>query len=279
MRGTCVVYEPVPEPFAIVVAYGSVDELRACLDSLGAARVVVVDNSQSEQVRVCVEELGGTYLATPTNVGFAAGVNVGIRAVPPDADVLLLNPDARISWPQVLRLQTVLHADPTLAAVAPQLLNADGTPQRTVWPVPSPRTVWADALGLVRFLRTESFLSGAVLLVRREAWDDVGTFDERFFLYAEETDWQMRAFQRDWRVRLEPAVTAVHAGGGSSASERRRLEHSVRSARLLAQRWYPGAAGGLMLAGSAAAALRRSLSPDPSTRAAQRVVLRALLRA
>src|SRR5581483_11898593 len=126
-----------------------------------------------------------------------------------------------------------------LCAVAPRLENDDGTPQRVEWPIPSPAVEWAKAFRLHRFLeRRPSFLTGAVLLLRSEAIDDVGPFDERFFLYAEESDWQLRAIRRGWRVRVVHHVSAWHEGAGSSAVETIREGHFYESARLFGLKWY-----------------------------------------
>jgi GT2 family glycosyltransferase len=76
------------------------------------------------------------------------------------------------------------------------------------------------------------------LLLRAEALNEVGRFDERFFLYAEECDWQLRALRRGWRLRLAADIVAEHAGSGSSAVEAVRDRHARRSADLFARKWY-----------------------------------------
>ena len=117
--------------------------------------------------------------------------------------MLLLNPDARVSADLPQALAAILATDPRVGAVAPRLQDANGEPQRVEWPIPSPREAWIDALKLRRvFPPRQVFLIGAVLLLRAEALADVGPFDERFFLYAEECDWQFRAVRRGWRLKL-----------------------------------------------------------------------------
>jgi GT2 family glycosyltransferase len=99
--------------------------------------------------------------------------------------------------------------------------------------------VWIDALKLRRaFPPRQVFLIGAVLLLRAEALNDVGGFDERYFLYGEECDWQLRALRRGWGVKLAAEIVAVHAGSGSSAAEAVRERHARRSAELFARKWY-----------------------------------------
>jgi GT2 family glycosyltransferase len=264
---------------AVVVAYGPPQHLAACLAALGSTRVVVVDNGQSADTQAVCAEAGVAYHATDVNRGFAGGVNVGLAQVDPHLDVLLLNPDARIGWPDVLRLQAVLRSDPTLAAVAPQLTHPDGSAQRTAWPFPTPLTVWLDAVGLGDTHHGPTFVTGAVLLLRAEARAEVGGFDERYFLYAEETDWQRRALGRDWRVRLVRDVGAVHVGGASSESADERVRRSVRSSLAYARRWHPGAGAAVMRAGAVVAAVRRGVTADPRRRHEQAVMLRTLLSA
>ena len=79
---------------------------------------------------------------------------------------------------------------------------------------------------------------GAVLLLRREAIDDVGPFDERFFLYAEETDWQRRACIRGWTSAVCTSAVAEHAGAGTSTDSLRRekLFHAAQETYI--RKWY-----------------------------------------
>ena len=108
--------------------------------------------------------------------------------------MLLLNPDAVIEAPSIRVLHSRLQQDPTLAAVAPaQREPTDGTQARVGWPFPTPSGAWVEAAGLGRLRHRVDFLIGSVLLVSDRALTDVGGFDDRFFLYAEESDWQRRA--------------------------------------------------------------------------------------
>ena len=209
----------------VAVAYGAPDLLDACLDALaGAYPVVVVDNSSSQAVHRVADEHGAAYVDPGRNLGFAGGVNVGVsRLARPHGDVLLLNPDAEVSPDEVARLHARLRADPGLACVAPSPVDPrDGSAARVGWPFPTPVGAWVEAVGLGGLRRRVDFLIGSVLLIRAEAFDAVGPFDEDFFLYAEEIDWQRRATSAGWRVALCPEVTATHvgAGTGGDASER-----------------------------------------------------------
>lgn len=252
----------------VVVAYRNTADLRRCLHALGGAfPVVVVDNDDDRAVEQLVRGQGHEYLAPGSNIGFAAAVNLGlVCSVTAGRDVLLLNPDARIDAEQVRLLQAHLHAtgNERIAAVAPSLRNSDGAAERVEWPFPSPGRAVLEAVAAGELVRPAGcFLIGAVLLLRREAIDDVGPFDERFFLYAEEADWQMRACRRGWSAQLCQDVVALHESGGSSSDPLGREALFYAASETFYRKWY-GAAGwqvarAAAVAGSAARlALRRA---------------------
>jgi GT2 family glycosyltransferase len=253
----------------VLVAFNSTESLGEALRGLGdGRRVVVVDNGVDEQVRRLAERHGAEYVTPGRNLGFATAVNIGL-ARREGQHVLLLNPDALVAGATVDGLVEALERDRDICAVAPSLVDGEGLPQRVEWPVPSPRVEVAKALRLQRFVRPrETFLIGAVLLLRSEALDDVGPFDERFFLYAEECDWQLRALRRGWRVRVVDGLQATHAGGGSSADVTAREELFYESAALFGRKWYGRQGWALMRAAAAfGAALRLVVSlPNASRR-------------
>ena len=149
-------------------------------------------------------------LALPENRGFGAGNNAGMEAATGDW-YLLLNADA---WPvgdAVERLAGFGDEHPDAAVVGPRLLNPDGSLQRSVRGFPTPWRLATEYLFLRKLApRSDAFnafygagfdhatpkevesLYGAALLVRREAADEVGLFDESFFMFSEETDWLHR---------------------------------------------------------------------------------------
>jgi GT2 family glycosyltransferase len=215
---------PAPPVVAVVVAYGAPQLLDECLASLsGGPPVVVVDNSCDPEVRSVATRHDVTFIDPGTNLGFAGGVNTGMSGRA-DADVLLVNPDATITPDDIAVLCRCLHADDRLACVAPrQVSPATGETDRVAWPFPTPLGAWVEAVGLGRLRRRADFLIGSVLLLRSTALDGVGAFDEQFFpLYAEEADWQRRARQLGWSVRLCAEATATHVGAGTGGDPRRR---------------------------------------------------------
>lgn len=275
--------QPEP-PEVLVVAYGSPDRLRAALAPLvGKLALTVVDNSSLPEIREIVELAGGTYLDPGRNGGFAAGVNHGLaHRRNPGGDVLLLNPDAVVGPDDVLELQRRLHADPRAASAGPAQVDDDGRPARVSWPFPSPARSWLEALGLGRVhdrrARTR-FVVGSVLLLRAEAVADVGPLDERFFLYAEETDWARRAADRGWTHLLVDDVVATHAGGATSTDEGRRETHFHASQERYLRKHH-GAAGwqAARAAVVAGAAVRAVVHPHRDARAAALRRLRLYVR-
>jgi glycosyltransferase involved in cell wall biosynthesis/GT2 family glycosyltransferase len=217
---------PEPPIEVIVVAYGAPGLLRAALEPVAQLPVTVIDNSSLPEIAALCAELGVRYLDAGSNVGFGAGVNLGLAHLrSPSADVLLLNPDARIEPDHVSRLQRALHDRSDLASVAPAQVDDRGRSARIAWPFPSPRNAWLEAVGLGRWQTGASYVIGAVLLLRAEALQQVGAFDERFFLYAEEADWAYRAHLLGWRHAQVPDAHASHVGGGTSSDARRREAH------------------------------------------------------
>ena len=210
----------------VVVAYHAPDLLDRCLTGLdGEFAVVVVDNSSDARVAAVVERHGAEYIDPGKNLGFAGGVNIG-TARREGRDVLLLNPDAAITPDAVRRLHAHLVADPALAAVAPAQRDPElGEDAQVGWPFPTPLGAWLNAAGLGRLQRRTDFLIGSVLVLADRALTDTGGFDERFFLYAEETDWQRRATDRGWRVGLFADVSATHVGAGTGGDATERETH------------------------------------------------------
>lgn len=216
-------------PQVVIVAYGPAEPLDEALRPLREFSLTVVDNSSSLETRAIAERNGAHYIDPGSNLGFAAGVNLALDSLADrgldGTDVLLLNPDATVS-PQAIRsLQSGLHQRPSHACVAPvQQHPTTGEPERVSWPFPSPAAAWLDAAGLGRLNRRSGFVIGSVLLLRASALADVGQFDERFFLYAEETDWQLRAVARGWTTGMISEASATHVGAGTGGDSIRRME-------------------------------------------------------
>jgi GT2 family glycosyltransferase len=257
--------EPHAPIDVVVVAFGPAEALTGALTALdGRYAVLVVDNGSSPPTARAAADAGARYIDAGANLGFAAGVNVALRTLSERrGDVLLLNPDARITPDAVARLHAALIARPRAACVGPALY-APGSEHlnRSRWPWHTPGSAWTEAVGLARRrLDTAAyFLGGAVLLVRRAAIDEVGPLDERFFLYSEDEDWQRRAIARGWTVHYCPEVTAEHGGGGTE-DDRVRLRLRLHAAiERYIRKWYGPRGWALYRAGSAVGLAVRTLA-------------------
>lgn len=219
----------------IVVAFRSARHLRGCVEPLAGQpdiSVVVVDNACPERSSDTVRDLPLEILPMGRNAGFGVGCNAGAARGEGDA-ILFLNPDARIEPDGVRRLAQVLVAHPGCGAVAPHLLEADGETQLSVRRTPrlrsafsealflhhvAPRAPWATEMVHDGYDRPQEveWLTGAALMVRRSAFTQLGGFDERLFMYSEDTDLCERLRRAGYRLRYEPGVTAHHEGAASA---------------------------------------------------------------
>lgn len=212
--------------------------LRALLDSDQGChlRVLVRDNASSDgTVDAIAREVPEAVIdAGRENRGFAAGVN-SIIARSDAPWIFLLNPDA---WPlpgAVNQLVLSAQTHPRAAAVAPRLEHPDGTLQHSTHPFPSLRVAATVAFAWNRispqradelFLegawahdrtRRIDWAHGAALLIRREALDEIGGLEERFFMYAEDLEWCWRAHTKGWEIWFEPEAVVQHIANVSGA--------------------------------------------------------------
>jgi N-acetylglucosaminyl-diphospho-decaprenol L-rhamnosyltransferase len=222
----------------VVVAYRSAAHLRACIQPLCEQpdiAVIVVDNACPERSLSTIDDLPVRVVDMGRNAGFAAGCNAGAAAGSADA-ILFLNPDARITPAHVHVLGSVLEHNPTCGAVGPRIIfEESGETQLSMRRRPGVAGAFAEALFLHHvFSRSEwatedvrrgydeprsdpTWLIGAALCVRRAAFEQLGGWDERFFMYNEDTDLGMRLREAGWVLRYEPTAKALHAGRASSS--------------------------------------------------------------
>ena len=224
----------------VIVGYCAYEELEQCLASLAAHEpvvpVVVVDHAADEaRGRGLVAAFPRvTYVPRLDNPGFAAGVNYAARHAGPGA-LLLLNPDCRIAAPVVAPLMSVLAAHPDAGVVGGLIRERDGALQHSARAFPDittalgGRTSWLSRVApdnplTRRNLRAApadgvvpvDWVSGAFTLIRREAFDQVGGFDEGFFLYWEDADFCKRAADAGWATLYAPVAEALHLTGRAS---------------------------------------------------------------
>jgi N-acetylglucosaminyl-diphospho-decaprenol L-rhamnosyltransferase len=216
------------------VTYNALPHVERSLESVQGHETVVVDHGSTDGTLELVRErFRGVRIVEQENLGLAAGWNRGIRETATPY-VLVLNADAWLVGDAAERLVAFAGERERAAFVAPRLLNPDGTLQRSVRAFPTPWRIATEYLFLRKLaprsralnafygagfahdeVREVDFAKGAAFLLRREAYEDVGPFDERFFLFSEETDWCYRLHQAGWKVLFYPGAEAVHVGGAS----------------------------------------------------------------
>ena len=218
----------------VVVTYDAMPWIERCLDSVSGYETVVVDNGSTDGTLELVRSRAPEVrLVEQQNRGLGAGWNTGIRETS-GVYVLILNADAWTLGDAVERLVAFADAHPRAAVVGPRLRYPDGRMQPSVRGFPTPWRIATEYLFLRKLgprtkalnafygagfahdepRRVES-LYGAALLVRREAIDQVGLFDESFFMFSEETDWLYRFRRVGWEVWFTPEAEVVHLGGAS----------------------------------------------------------------
>ena len=231
---------------AVVVNYNAGPALVDCVGSVLAQdpvpQLVVVDNASTDDSLHGLREAhtGVRIVQSGGNLGYARAANLGIAAT--DAPVVaVLNPDTvlRPGTGQALAARFATDAD--LGAAGPRVHNQDGTVYPSARKIPS----ITDAVGhgLLFFVwpanpftgryretgadparpRDVDWVSGAAVWLRREALDDIGGWDERYFMYVEDVDLCWRLRRAGWRVAYEPAGTVEHLLGVSTATRPYRM--------------------------------------------------------
>jgi hypothetical protein len=218
----------------VVVTWNSLPTLERCLGSVAGHETIVVDNGSSDGTPEFVAaRFPEVRLIEQDNRGMGAGNNAGMRAGS-SRYTLLLNADAWVLGDGLAALVAAAEAHPRAAVVGPRLLNPDGTLQRSVRGDPTLWRLATEYLFLRKLAPRSRFLNafygagfaydreaeveslyGAALLVRRAAADEVGLFDEEFFMFSEETDWLYRFRAAGWKVLFTPRAEVVHVGGAS----------------------------------------------------------------
>jgi GT2 family glycosyltransferase len=220
----------------IIVSYNSGEFLRRCLSSLYGApsplvsEVIVVDNASTDgSVEMIESEFPQvTLLKNRRNLGYAAAVNQGIRSAAAPY-FLILNPDVETGGGAIKALRDFMEATPKAGLAGGRLLNTDGTLQmscRTFYTVPVVllrRTFLGRLFPRSPLVRSHLMLDwdhdsdrrvdwviGACMMVRREAYENVGGMDERFFLYLEDVDWCYRMKKHGWEVYYVHNGTMTH---------------------------------------------------------------------
>jgi len=240
---------PEPQAAVIIVNYNTRDEtvtaVRRALDATTLQiEIVVVDNgSHDGSVDALRSEFPQISLIDAgANLGFAAGVNLGVAHSRAPL-VVLLNPDTEVLPGAIDALVSFARRHPEHGLYGGRTLRPDGTTDpSSCWGDMSLWSLTSFAAGLTTvFRRSRLFdpeslgtwerdsvrevpiITGCLLLTPREEWDGLGGMDERFFLYGEDADFSRRARERGMRPVIVPEATIVHAVGGSTGSSGRKM--------------------------------------------------------
>lgn len=219
----------------VVVTHNSAAVVGLCLESLVSqfpdSPVIVIDNASTDSTRDIVRSLSRqvTLVCGDRNKGYGRACNLGVKLSPRE-HVLVMNPDVLITDVDTRSLIPLLQAA-SLGLVAPTMMRPgdfDGAP--LIFPHSSPRRLWVDSTWrkiLPQFLHgscrthygqiTNGWASGAALLVRKTEFEQVGGFDERFFLYYDDTDLSRRYHAAGLPIRGTDSIHGIHAGGRSCA--------------------------------------------------------------
>ena len=280
---------------AVVVNYNAAALLADCVRSLradGASEVIVVDNDSLDDSASAVRsaDADAVWLPLGRNVGFGAGANRGVAAAR-SPYVAVMNPDTVVEPGTLKAMAEVLDREADVAAVGPRVDNPDGSWYPSARAFPS----LGDALGHAflhyvrpgnRFSRRYKLLdwdhdeardvdwvSGTCMLVRRDAFEAIGGFDEAYFMYVEDVDlcWRLRAAGH--RVRYDPAGRVIHVIGASSelapyrmivAHHRSLYRFSAKTYRGPRRALLPLIAAGLAVRAAVACAQRAARRKPPA---------------
>jgi hypothetical protein len=232
----------ITEVSVVVVNWNTQDILRDCLRSIYEQggeidlEVIVIDNASTdgsvEMVKKDFPQV--TLIENSQNRGFAAANNKGI-AISKGRYVLLLNSDTVVLDNAIAKTAAFADSHPEAAVVGCRVLNPDRTLQPTCFMFPSILNMLLSSTYLYKLFPKNKFfgrermtwwnrndirevdvVTGCFMLVRQDAIKKVGSMDEQFFMYGEETDWCYRFKQAGWKILFAPCAEIIHLGGQSS---------------------------------------------------------------
>lgn len=254
----------------VIISWNVRELLRLCLDSIPEslkggkgksllAETIVFDNGSvdgsADMVR---EDFPWVHLMeSKVNLGFTKGNNLAMSESE-GRYILLLNPDTEVMGDALATMVAYMDSHPRVGALGPQLLNPDGTIQPSRRRFPTLATAFLESTVLQPWFQGSEILKryylldrpddeiqpvdwvvGAALLIRREAFHQVGPLDEEFFMYSEELDWCYRLKAQGWEVIYLPTAQVVHHEGRSSEQVlAARHIHFQRSKTLFFKKYY-----------------------------------------
>jgi N-acetylglucosaminyl-diphospho-decaprenol L-rhamnosyltransferase len=222
----------------VIVNWNTGDLIRRCVESVYAGlpavetEIFVVDSASTDGSTTALQARfpQANYIYSPQNIGFGPSNNLALRQATGEY-LLLLNPDTLVHPGAMPALLNFIEQNPQVGAAAARLLNPDGSLQYSCSPEPTLKgeVLRLFHLGSVRpdgyypmetwdlaMPRPAEVILGACMLVRKSVLDQVGLFDEQFFMYNEETDLCRRIRQAGWQICWVPQAQVTHYGGQST---------------------------------------------------------------
>jgi hypothetical protein len=244
-----------PDVSVVVVSWRTRELTLRCIERLLESHgglgieTIVVDNASGDGTIQALRASRSpvTVIECQANVGFAAACNLGLERVRGRL-VLLLNPDAEMPQDALARLADFLDAHPRAGAVGASLISPEGDPQFSAGRFLTPLNQFSEVIGMGGMFGQRrsitiaddaaievDWVPGACVLLRRDALDQVGRFDERFFMYSEDEDLCYRLRQAGWPVYVHGGVRVRHVGGASArqAEQVMRAEFARSQARFV----------------------------------------------
>ena len=222
MRGTLI--------SIVITNYNGKHFLEDCLSSIASQtfqdyETILVDNASRDGSVAFVKELypAVRIVENTENLGFAGGTNTGIRAAKGEY-VLSLNNDTRLEPDFLAEMVTAIETDDNIGTVAPRMLLMDGRINATGMCISRSGAAWNRGMfekDAGQYERPEQMIGACAgaALYRRELFDDIGLFDEDFFLYHEDVDLSFRAFLAGWDCLYWPGAVVWHVNSGTLGFE------------------------------------------------------------
>ncbi|GAB4566792.1 MAG: glycosyltransferase family 2 protein [Anaerolineae bacterium] len=260
----------------LIVSWNVSALLRRCLTSIAEAdgidavgrgqglqtEVIIIDNASSDDTLSSLPDAfpWARWIVNDENVGFTRANNQGLQ-IAQGRYILFLNPDTEIVGDALAQMAHFLEAHPGVGVVGPQLRYADGRVQSSRRRFPTLATAflestllhqwWPDNPVARRYhmadtpddqIQEVDWVVGACMMARREVIEQIGGFDERFFMYSEELDWCRRAKDAGWRVVYLPTAQVIHHEGKSSEQVVAARHIHFQTSKVLYFRKYHGEA-------------------------------------
>ena len=245
-----------PRVAVITVSYGSGEVLEAFLSSLrkfhgDEVPVVVVDNKpDADNVEALSKRFNAAYVPLPSNPGYGAGMDAGVRAIEGEFDAYFFcNPDACFVEEVAFSLARAMLAGERIGSIGPRVLNDDGTVYSSARNIPSVATgighamlgkVWKNnpwsraytAAANYSEARAAGWLSGSAVMVRADVYLEIGGWDDDYFMYFEDVDLGWRIGRAGYENRYEPSVSLVHSGAHSTKQHAARVERAMTASAI-----------------------------------------------